>query len=175
MSIGLLGYMLIQMDSMEKDILEYEELLLNRDARVDELIIRVEDLVKKNGELEIDKIDLNQEIKKLKKQMVPKVSRGVGTGELIGTFEATAYCPCEICCGKWAGGPTKSGEMPKVGRTIAVDPKVIPLGSKVSIEGLGLRVAEDTGSAVKGNIVDIFMSTHQEALNWGRRKVKVYR
>lgn len=88
-------------------------------------------------------------------------------------FEATAYCPCELCCGKWSGGPTKSGVMPKENRTIAVDPDVIPLGSKVKIEGVGVYVAEDTGSAVKGNIVDIYFSNHSEALSWGRQNVKL--
>lgn len=78
--------------------------------------------------------------------------------------EATAY----------EGDPiTATGTVPKVGRTIAVDPKVIPLGSEVYIEGFGWRIAEDVGGKVKGNIIDIFMGSRKEALNWGRRNVKI--
>ena len=57
--------------------------------------------------------------------------------------------------------------------TIAVDPRVIPMGSKVYIEGYGYAIAADTGSAIKGNIIDVFFNTEAEALNWGRRNVKI--
>lgn len=58
-------------------------------------------------------------------------------------------------------------------RVIAVDPRVIPLGSLVEVQGLGVYVAGDTGGAIKGNIIDIHYSTVREALNWGRRSVKI--
>ena len=80
-----------------------------------------------------------------------------------GEFLLTAYCSCSICCGKWAGGPTASGVMPTAGRTIAVDKKVIPLGTHVYIEGLGEFVAEDTGAVIKGNCIDVYMGSHTEA------------
>jgi 3D (Asp-Asp-Asp) domain-containing protein len=93
----------------------------------------------------------------------------------IGTFEATAYCPCKKCCGENAKGITASGTKVQANRTIAVDPKVIPLGSKVHIEGYGDYVAEDKGGAIKGNKIDIFFPDHQSALNFGRKKgIKVY-
>ena len=57
--------------------------------------------------------------------------------------------------------------------TIAVDPRVIPMGSKVYIEGYGYAIAADTGSAIKGNIIDVFFNTEAEALNWGRRNVTI--
>lgn len=84
----------------------------------------------------------------------------------LGTFRITAYCNCSICCGKWAGGPTASGVMPKAGRTIAVDPKVIPLGTKVIIGGK-TYVAEDTGGAIKGKKIDMYFASHSDALAWG--------
>jgi 3D (Asp-Asp-Asp) domain-containing protein len=56
---------------------------------------------------------------------------------------------------------------------IAVDPKVIPLGTKVYVEGYGEAVAGDTGGAIKGNKIDVHMSTKQKATNWGVRTVKV--
>ena len=79
--------------------------------------------------------------------------------------EATAYT--------WTGSTTATGSVPKRG-TIAVDPDVIPLGSKVYIVGYGFATAEDTGGAIKGNIVDLYMDTEQECLNWGRRDVIIY-
>lgn len=98
-------------------------------------------------------------------------------------LEATAYCACYSCCGKWPGnkwyGITATGTLAKVG-TIAVDPRIIPLGSKVYVEGLGgannygFATAEDTGGAIKGMIIDLYFDTHKETVNWGRQQVKVY-
>lgn len=58
-------------------------------------------------------------------------------------------------------------------RVIAVDPSVIPLGSMVEVEGLGVYIAGDTGGAIRGNIIDIHFPTVQQALNWGRRSVNI--
>jgi len=80
-------------------------------------------------------------------------------------MEATAYTH--------TGNPTFTGVYPRVG-TIAVDPKVIPLGSTLWIEGYGYGIAEDTGGLIKGNIIDLFMDTEEECFQWGRRKVTVY-
>ncbi len=98
-------------------------------------------------------------------------------------LEATAYCACYDCCGKYPGnkwyGITATGTRAKVG-TIAVDPKVIPLGTEVYIEGLGgaknygFATAEDTGGAIKGKIIDLYFNTHKETVNWGRQQVNVY-
>ena len=82
----------------------------------------------------------------------------------LGDFWLTAYCNCEKCCGKWAGGPTATGVMPKADWTIAVDPSVIPLGSKVQING-HTYCAEDTGSAIKGNKIDIYVEDHNDCYN----------
>ena len=91
---------------------------------------------------------------------------------------ATAYDPGPESNGKYAG-KTATGRKPEKG-VIAVDPKVIPLGSRVYVEAAdgswvyGYAVAADTGSAIKGNKVDLCFNTRQEALNFGRRKCKVY-
>lgn len=58
--------------------------------------------------------------------------------------------------------------------TIAVDPRVIPLGSRVYVEGYGYAIAEDIGGAIKGNIIDVFFNSNSEARSWGRRSVTVY-
>ncbi|WP_254871087.1 3D domain-containing protein [Bacillus sp. Marseille-Q1617] len=85
---------------------------------------------------------------------------------------ATAYTAyCEGCI-----GITKTGvdliANPDA-RVIAVDPDVIPLGSKVYIEGYGYARAEDTGGAIKGNRIDIYMEHEEDALQYGVRDVKV--
>lgn len=90
----------------------------------------------------------------------------------LGRFKITAYCPCSECCGK-ADGITATGTRVKEGRTIAVDPKVIPLGSKVEING-NVYIAEDVGGAIKGNTIDLFFNSHTEANKWGVKYRNVY-
>ncbi len=90
-----------------------------------------------------------------------EVSRGA---ERVMMMEATAYT--------WTGNRTASGTWPAVG-TVATDPEVIPLGSRLYVEGYGEAVAEDTGGLVKGNIIDIYLPTEAECWQWGRRQVEV--
>ena len=90
-----------------------------------------------------------------------EVSRGA---ERVMMMEATAYT--------WTGNRTASGTWPAVG-TVAVDPEVIPLGTRLWIEGYGEAVALDTGGAVKGNVIDVYLPTEAECLQWGRRQVEV--
>lgn len=87
-------------------------------------------------------------------------------------YELTAYCNCYSCCGEWAGGPTATGVMPQAGRTIAVDPSVIPYGTKVLING-NVYVAEDCGGAIVGNRIDVYFDNHSEALNFGRQWLEI--
>lgn len=56
---------------------------------------------------------------------------------------------------------------------VAVDPNVIPLGTRLYVEGYGEAIASDTGGAIKGNIVDVHFSTYEQCIQWGRRQVKV--
>ncbi|WP_042455760.1 3D domain-containing protein [Neobacillus dielmonensis] len=88
------------------------------------------------------------------------------------TVTATAYtASCEGCSGITATGVNiKSDPNQKV---IAVDPKVIPLGTKVYVEGYGEAVAADTGGAIKGNRIDVFIPEEQDAMDWGRKEVKL--
>lgn len=83
----------------------------------------------------------------------------------MGTFEITYYCRCAECCGK-SNGITATGTNAQVNRTIATDPNKIPYGTKVKINGIEY-VAEDTGGAIKENKIDIFVETHQEAVQRG--------
>ncbi|OMP66698.1 3D domain-containing protein [Domibacillus epiphyticus] len=88
------------------------------------------------------------------------------------TVKATAYTAyCKGCSGITATGINlKRNPDAKV---IAVDPKVIPLGTKVYVEGYGEAIAGDKGGAIKGNKIDVHMPTKQKAKNWGVRTVKV--
>lgn len=70
---------------------------------------------------------------------------------------------------------TYVGTWATVNKTIAVDPKVIPLGSKVYIPQFGIVfTAEDTGSAIKGNKIDIFMKNYNTCIQWGIRDIEIY-
>jgi 3D (Asp-Asp-Asp) domain-containing protein/peptidoglycan hydrolase CwlO-like protein len=88
------------------------------------------------------------------------------------TVTATAYTAnCDGCSGVTSTGiDLNSNPDAKV---IAVDPNVIPLGSIVDVEGYGHAIAGDTGGAIKGNKIDVFISDQQAAANWGVRTVKI--
>lgn len=92
----------------------------------------------------------------------------------LGNYKLTFYCPCEICNGALGVSKTASGATPAEGRTIAVDSSIIPLGSRVYIEGYGTFIAEDTGSAIKNSKIDIFVSTHERAEELGVQYANVY-
>ncbi len=84
----------------------------------------------------------------------------------LGEVRLSFYCPCALCNGR-SDGKTASGTIMQEGRTIAVDSNVIPLGSRVYIEGYGIFIAEDTGSAINGNRIDICVSEHERAYQMG--------
>jgi 3D (Asp-Asp-Asp) domain-containing protein len=90
-------------------------------------------------------------------------------------MRTTGYCNCRRCAGKWAGHATASGVMPRENHTIAVDPRLIPLGTVVEIDGR-LYVAEDTGGAIKGKRIDVYYKSHRNASRHGVqfKMVKVY-
>lgn len=92
----------------------------------------------------------------------------------------TAYCPCSICCGTHADGVTATGrDAAKAG--VAVDSKIIPLGSRLDIPGYtrgpnrngSWILADDVGGAIKGNRIDVRFVTHKEAKEWGRKRLRV--
>lgn len=104
------------------------------------------------------------------------VSRGNSSAAPAGGkefyVEATAYTPyCTGCSGISAAGINLRAN-PNL-RLIAVDPRVIPMGSKVWVEGYGYAIAGDTGGAIKGNRIDVLMQTKSQAYSWGRKKVKI--
>lgn len=110
------------------------------------------------------------------------VTKETKTWRSKGKFTLTAYCSCKKCCGKWAKNRpvdengntiviTASGKRAKAGTTIAVDPKVIPYGTKVKING-HIYIAQDTG--VRGKHIDVYFDSHEEAVKFGKKKAIVY-
>lgn len=99
-------------------------------------------------------------------------SRGHYDRGRVLTMEATAYDP-SAGRGSRATGRTKMGIPARYG-VVAVDPRVIPLGSMVYVEGYGIAYACDIGSAIKGNRIDICLNTNAECIRFGRRMVRVH-
>lgn len=122
-------------------------------------------------------------VEKGSKERIIATSRGNTDYRKAVVMSATAYDLSFASCGKNPGdkgyGITASGTKARPG-AVAVDPKVIPLGTKLYIESLdstedyGFAVAEDTGGAIKGNKIDLFFHSGKDVKNFGRRKVKVY-
>lgn len=90
----------------------------------------------------------------------------------LGEFRLTFYCPCYQCSEGW-GHQTASGAYATEGRTIAVDPRVIPYGTKVRI-GDHVFVAEDRGGSIKGKRIDIFMEDHERCNQAGVQYSEIY-
>lgn len=143
------------------------------------LLLKKFEVVTENG-VEIQRKELGSEvIKKPEPKIVafgaaapgvrPKTaSRGDTSGERVRqvmSMVATAYTH--------TGSPTATGVWPHVGG-VAVDPEVIPLGTKLYVEGYGPARAVDTGGLIKGRRIDLFFDTASECFAWGKKEVKVY-
>lgn len=90
----------------------------------------------------------------------------------LGIFRTTAYCPCRSCSEGY-GRCTSTGATARANHTIAVDPRVIPYGSQIMINGI-VYTAEDCGGGVKGNHIDIFYDTHAQTRQHGIRREEVF-
>lgn len=90
----------------------------------------------------------------------------------LGVFKTTGYCPCYQCSEGW-GRHTCTGALASSNHTVAVDPRVIPYGSKLLINGT-LYTAEDRGGGVHGNHIDIFYDTHAQTRQHGSRQAEVF-
>lgn len=113
----------------------------------------------------------NSEKQSSKKQPNDNVNIEANVGKTF-TVQATAYTPyCKGCSGITSTGINVNNDRHQ--RIIAVDPSVIPLGSRVWVEGYGEAIAADRGSAIKGNRIDVLYKSQNAALQWGRRTVTV--
>ena len=91
-----------------------------------------------------------------------------------GEYTIVAYCAEQYphICG---GNPTTaSGEPVTPGVTVAADPAVLPLGTRVYIDGIGERVVQDIGGAIRGHKIDLAVESHRKAVAWGRKEADVW-
>jgi len=100
-------------------------------------------------------------------------SRGAFRSGRVLRMHATAYDPGPRSCGRYATGRTACGLRAGYG-VVAVDPRVIPLGASLYIEGYGFAVAGDRGRAIKGHRIDLGYNSYREAMRFGRRSVVVH-
>ena len=175
-AISLIGIYQHQKD-LQNDIVELKESVQVRNDEIDKKDEKINELSDKIVFLLEQVKKLENEKKELTKPTKYTSNKNPTRGQddkmhYIGIFEATAYDDSPESQGKWVG-QTATGRKPQVG-VIAVDPKVIPLGTELFVEGYGKCVAGDTGGAIKGRRLDLFFNTKSEVYNWGRKKVKVY-
>ncbi|WP_254052831.1 G5 and 3D domain-containing protein [Bacillus sp. V59.32b] len=143
------------------------------------LISRQYEIIKENGK-EIKRNLLSENLIKKQtdkvvavgtKSFVAQVSRGEKGGREFYVSSTAYTASCNGCSGTTATGINlKKNPGAKV---IAVDPRVIPLGSKVYVEGYGYAIAGDTGGAIKGNKIDVFIPSKSDAYRWGVKRVKI--
>ena len=154
----------------EKVITEGQEGLISKEYEV----------TLENGK-EVSRVVLNEKKLKDKQDKVVSVgtkakpiqvaSRGSGNGKEIYVTSTAYTASCNGCSGTTATGVNLHAN-PNA-KVIAVDPRVIPLGSKVYVEGYGYAIASDTGGAIKGNKIDVFFPSKSDAYRWGRKTVKI--
>lgn len=127
------------------------------------------EITKKNAQIQA----LEDEIKALKKSKKP--APAATKTSAWRTYEVTAYTNGFSSTGKSKGDPgygiTASGKKTAEGRTIACPPS-IPFGTRVQIEGVGVRVCEDRGGAIKEGYLDVYVRSEKEALSFGRRSLR---
>lgn len=144
------------------------------------LLTKKYEVVLENGKEVSRKLISEQKVKDKQDKIVAvgtkatyqQVSRGGAENGREFYVSSTAYtASCNGCSGITSSGINLRAN-PNV-KVIAVDPQVIPLGTKVYVEGYGYAVAADTGSAIKGYKIDVFFPSNSQAYRWGNRKVKI--
>lgn len=172
--------------TLEQKFLSVESESQKLEKRQEELLSQLDEYKQDKKELENKVSKQSQEISNYKSQLnslnntSQSRSRSSQTKELSGDWKkisvvATAYSLHDDPSGSDGTPETATGTYPKEGRTIAVDPNVIPYGTEVYIPAFnGTFIAEDTGGAIKGNKIDIYMSHGSKARQWGRQTIEIY-
>lgn len=132
-------------------------------------------IVKENGKIKSKKLISQTVTKEMVTKIVQVGTKNPSRGDVAGkemVVKATAYTPyCTGCSGRTATGINLRAN-PSM-KLIAVDPSVIPLGTKVYVDGYGYAIAGDTGGSIKGNKIDVLMPNKQAAYQWGVKSVKI--
>lgn len=153
--------------------------------KLEEKQLTIDGLNKEIEELKNKQIELEEKIKQIeiskKEKAVTSRGNSLSESRTTSTQIATkakwiwgnisAYCSCAKCCGK-TNGITASGTKATANRTIAAS-SIYKFGTKIEIEGLGVFTVEDRGGAITGNKIDVYMNSHQEALQFGRRNLRI--
>ena len=126
-------------------------------AEDDVVIQRAKDIW---AEAEENKNALENNLAELKERQL-ELQEKADKYEYIGDYKLTGYCPC-YSCSEGYGSNTASGVRAKEGITVAADRRKIPLGTKIYIEGVGERIVQDVGGAIKGNKLDIYVENHSD-------------
>lgn len=179
----------IPFETVTKDVSDGASSTKNKVIRQGEDgIRRVTYKIKYQNEVEIEKIKISEEIVKEPVDKIVQVqsnvitSRGSVTSREevanannsssnVKIYKITAYCSCSKCCGGHATGYTASGTKATAGRTVAA-PANFAFGTKIIINGKEY-VVEDRGGAIKGNRIDMYVSSHAQALAWGVKYLPV--
>lgn len=129
-------------------------------AEDSDVIMNAKEIWAKN---QVDKDYIENELKSLKEAQ-KKYEMTQTKKEYIGDFKLTGYCPCYSCSEGW-GTQTASGNRANAGVTVAADTRILPLGTRIYIEGVGERIVQDVGGGVRGNHIDVFVNNHAECYN----------
>jgi 3D (Asp-Asp-Asp) domain-containing protein len=120
------------------------------------------------------KIQASYQLKRPKKKVIIQNSKPIKGEQFdLSTLKISQSLKVESTAYTYTGARTASGMIPRQG-LIAVDPKVIAMGSKVYVEGYGYAIAADTGGDIQGNRIDVFFPDLRKCVDWGRRNVSVY-
>lgn len=162
----LICFLLYLNKAANKTIENMEDIVFDISTQLGELNTKY---ISTNKNLEIARDSLKNTI-----EDKAKMQKSLSTANYIGDFKITYYDICETCTGK-LDGITASGTPVKENHTIASDWDVLPPGTKVFIENIGIRTVEDKGAAVKGNHIDVYINkNHNEVSNMGVKNAKVY-
>jgi resuscitation-promoting factor RpfB len=129
------------------------------------------EVVKENGK-EISRTVVNEQVTKEAKNQVIATGTRQGSVAREMMVTATAYAASQPGNQGLTAGGYNIQQNPGM-KLIAVDPRIIPLGTKVWVEGYGYAIAGDTGGAIKGNKIDVLLPTISQVYNWGRKQVKI--
>lgn len=148
MSIATIGFLIDAHCLREKN-----------DAQAAEILKYAEAVEQEQENVAQAKLEIKEREKEVEILQADLLALQSSKAKYLGSFKITYYCACEQCCGK-ATGITASGAKVQSGVTIAADTNLLPFGTKVYIQGIGERVVQDRGGAIKGNVIDVYVPSH---------------
>jgi 3D (Asp-Asp-Asp) domain-containing protein len=165
----------IKMEQENRNLMELESSCKIKQAELDKKVSEKRDLLNKVKEEQLESEGSLRELQDKAIQIRIKMNKlqPPSRGTKRGTFRmlATGYCPCSKCCGSNTG--TTATGLPAGKGVVAVDPRIIPLGTKLYISEYGEAIAGDTGRNIVGERIDLGFNSHTEATAWGKGWVVV--